>query len=49
MAKIFLSYDRDDTEQARPVALALERAGHAVWWDINIRGASNFPRSSMSS
>jgi hypothetical protein len=47
MAKVFLSYDREDTERARPVALALEQAGHAVWWDPpNSRGRAIYqPRS----
>jgi tetratricopeptide (TPR) repeat protein len=42
MASVFLSYDRDDTERARPVALALEKAGHFVWWDPHIRGGEQF-------
>jgi len=45
MAKVFLSYDRDDTERARPVALALEKAGHAVWWDLHIRGGEQFTKA----
>jgi hypothetical protein len=44
MAKVFLSYDRDDTERARPVALALEKAGHFVWWDLHIRGGEQFSK-----
>jgi hypothetical protein len=44
MAKVFLSYDRDDTEQARRVALALERAGHSVWWDLHIRGGEQYTK-----
>lgn len=44
MAKVFLSYDRDDTERARPVALALEKAGHAVWWDLHIRGGEQYTK-----
>ena len=44
MARVFLSYDRDDTERARPVALALERAGHFVWWDLHIRGGEQFSK-----
>lgn len=42
MARVFLSYDRDDAEKARRVALALERASHSVWWDLNIRGGKQF-------
>ena len=44
MAKVFLSYDRDDTERARPLALALERAGHSVWWDLHIRGGEQYTK-----
>ncbi|MCL6740309.1 TIR domain-containing protein [Sphingomonas sp. RB56-2] len=45
MAKVFLSYDRDDTERARPVAAALEKAGHAVWWDLHVRGGAQFSKA----
>lgn len=44
MAKVFLSYDRDDTERARPVALALEKAGHSVWWDLHIHGGEQYTK-----
>jgi hypothetical protein len=30
---VFLSYCRDDFEQADQLRLALEGAGHSVWWD----------------
>jgi tetratricopeptide (TPR) repeat protein len=42
MTKVFLSYDRDDQPAARKIAAALEKAGHQVWWDRNIRGGSEF-------
>jgi len=42
MTKVFLSYDRDDQAAARKIAAALEKAGHQVWWDRNIRGGSEF-------
>lgn len=42
MASIFLSYDRDDEVRARPIAAFLERAGHSVWWDRQIRGGREF-------
>jgi len=42
MASVFLSYDRDDTNRARPIALALEKAGHSVWWDLHVRGGAQF-------
>jgi len=45
MARVFLSYDRDDTERARPVALALEKAGHEVWWDLHVRGGAQFSKA----
>jgi tetratricopeptide (TPR) repeat protein len=45
MARVFLSYDRDDTEQARPVAIALEKAGHSVWWDLHVRGGAEFSKA----
>ena len=43
MASIFLSYDRDDTARARPLAAALDKAGHTVWWDDLIEGRLSIP------
>jgi hypothetical protein len=42
MAAVFLSYSREDREQIRPLAVALERAGHEVWWDRHIVGGEEF-------
>jgi TolB-like protein len=42
MARVFLSYARQDAARARPIALALERAGHTVWWDEKIRSGGEF-------
>ena len=42
MAGVFLSYDRDDSDKARALALALEKAGHSVWWDLHVRGGAQF-------
>ena len=42
MASVFLSYDRDDEVRARPIAALLERAGHSVWWDRQIKGGREF-------
>ena len=44
MASVFLSYARDDTAKARPIALALENAGHSVWWDLHVRGGAQFSK-----
>lgn len=45
MARVFLSYDREDADRARPLALALEQAGHDVWWDSHIRGGEQFSKA----
>jgi Flp pilus assembly protein TadD len=42
MAVVFLSYDRDDAGRARHFARALEKAGHNVWWDLHVRGGTEF-------
>ena len=44
MARVFLSYDRDDGAKARPVAAALESAGHSVWWDRHIQGGAQYSK-----
>jgi hypothetical protein len=44
MAGMFLSYDRDDVDKARPLAAALEKAGHDVWWDLHVRGGAQFSK-----
>jgi len=42
MASLFLSYAREDIGRARPLATALEREGHHVWWDRHISGGQEF-------
>jgi tetratricopeptide (TPR) repeat protein len=42
MASVFLSYSRDDLQRITPLAGALERAGHEVWWDRHIAGGEEF-------
>ncbi len=42
MASVFLSYSREDLERICPLAAALERAGHDVWWDRHIAGGEEF-------
>lgn len=44
MAKVFLSYDREDAAKARTVAQLLERAGNTVWWDRNIKGGAQYSK-----
>lgn len=42
MAKVFLSYAREDAGAAKPLAECIGRAGHEVWWDRQIQGGSRF-------
>jgi TolB-like protein len=44
MAKLFVSYSRDDEAAAARVVHALERAGHEVWWDAKIEGGTRYSR-----
>ena len=42
MARIFLSYARDDAELAKKLAGLIVQSGHQVWWDREIQGGSHF-------
>ncbi|MEO8176526.1 MAG: TIR domain-containing protein [Sphingomicrobium sp.] len=42
MAKVFLSYAREDAPAATQLADCIGRAGHDVWWDRHIQGGSRF-------
>lgn len=42
MATLFLSYAREDADRVRPLAAALERDGHHVWWDRHLSGGQEF-------
>ena len=42
MAKIFLSYAREDVDAAKQLAGCIASAGHEVWWDRHIHGGSRF-------
>lgn len=42
MAKVFLSYAREDAAIAERLARALERRGHDVWWDRELHGGASF-------
>lgn len=44
MASVFLSYDHEDGALARPIAAALEKAGHVVWYDRHIHGGAQYSR-----
>jgi adenylate cyclase len=42
LARIFLSYARDDVEAAKQLAGCISDAGHEVWWDRHLHGGSRF-------
>jgi len=42
LAKIFLSYAREDVDAAKQLAGCIASAGHEVWWDRHIHGGSRF-------
>jgi hypothetical protein len=42
MSDIFISYAREDREQAKGLATLLEAKGWAVWWDVSIRVGNRF-------
>jgi adenylate cyclase len=42
VAKVFLSYAREDAPIAKGIAECIGAAGHDVWWDRHIQGGSRF-------
>ena len=42
MADVFISYAREDREEASALAKALEAEGYSVWWDRQVLGGDNF-------
>jgi adenylate cyclase len=42
VAKVFLSYAREDEAAAKQLAEGIGQAGHDVWWDRHIQGGSRF-------
>ena len=42
MARVFLSYAREDADSAKRLAEVVGRAGHEVWWDRHLHGGSQF-------
>jgi adenylate cyclase len=45
VARVFLSYAREDSDAAQQLARDIGRAGHEVWWDQHIQGGSRFSRA----
>lgn len=44
MARVFLSYAREDARKAQAIAAALEQSGHQVWWDHHIEAGAEYSR-----
>ena len=44
MAKIFISYSRDDKAVIEKLATTLEAKGHDVWWDRHIKAGSMYEK-----
>jgi adenylate cyclase len=42
VARVFLSYAREDADSAKRLAEVVGRAGHEVWWDRHLHGGSQF-------
>jgi adenylate cyclase len=42
VARVFLSYAREDADAAKQLAHVIEGAGHEVWWDRHLHGGSQF-------
>ena len=42
MARIFLSYARDDADAAKQLAACISERGHEVWWDRHLHAGSRF-------
>jgi len=48
MADIFISYSKEDREQARLLAAFLEAEGYSVWWDASLLSGENFRKLIMT-
>ncbi|MEO8548314.1 MAG: TIR domain-containing protein [Sphingomicrobium sp.] len=42
MARVFLSYARENAGEAQALAEAIDAAGHTVWWDRHVHGGLRF-------
>jgi TIR domain len=45
MARIFISYKKEDREDALAVSTALSERGQEVWWDRELIGGVDFART----
>jgi hypothetical protein len=48
MADIFISYSKEDQDQARLLAAFLEAAGYSVWWDSDLVSGEQFRKVIMT-
>lgn len=48
MARVFLSYSREDQALARQLVAALENGGCSVWWDGLLSGGERFSRTTAA-
>lgn len=45
MARLFLSYSREDLSRVSALATALKERGHDLWWDRDIAGGAAFSKA----
>jgi len=48
MADIFISYSKQDQDEARLLAAFLEAEGYSVWWDTSLLSGENFRKTIMT-
>jgi hypothetical protein len=48
VADIFISYSKQDQEQARLLAAVLEAEGYSVWWDASLLSGDNYRKVIMT-
>jgi len=48
MADIFISYSKEDRDQARLLAAFLEAEGYSVWWDASLLSGEDFRKLIMT-
>ena len=46
MTDIFISYSKQDQDEAYKLATFLEAEGYSVWWDTSLLSGENFRKSS---